>query len=84
MYLSFDYLNAPNNFKSLTMNKFKTIILLLVSSVFTLTQQHPSPSVIQSRLSKGTVIHGNIPYNKDFMWNVTLNYNFRKTFTRIN
>jgi hypothetical protein len=66
------------------MNKLKIISLLLISSVSTFTQQPPSPSVIQSRLSKGTFIHGNIPYNKDFMWNVMLNYNFRKTFTRIN
>ena len=47
------------------MNKLKIISLLLISSVFTFSQQPPSPSIIQSRLPKGTVIHGNIPYNND-------------------
>jgi acetyl esterase/lipase len=42
-------------------------MLLIVSTVFNLVAvaQPPSPSQIQSRLPKGTIIHGNIPYNND-------------------
>jgi acetyl esterase/lipase len=46
------------------MNNLRIVLLVLLTSTFTLAQP-PSPSVIQGRLSKGTVIHGNITYNND-------------------
>lgn len=46
------------------MNKIRIILLVLLTSAFSYAQP-PSPSVIQGRLSKGTIIHGNIPYNND-------------------
>jgi acetyl esterase/lipase len=46
------------------MNKLNLVFVLLLASAFSYAQP-PSPSVIQGRLSKGTIIHGNIPYNSD-------------------
>ena len=46
------------------MNKLHLILVFLFISAISFAQQ-PSPSVIQGRLSKGTIIHGNIPYNND-------------------
>ncbi len=45
----------------------RALLLFLVSIVFQLITiaQPPSSTVIQSRLPKGTIIHGNIPYNND-------------------
>jgi acetyl esterase/lipase len=45
------------------MNKLSILIILMLISVISFAQ--PSPSQIQSRLPKGTIIHGNIPYNND-------------------
>ncbi|MET3126676.1 acetyl esterase/lipase [Arcicella rosea] len=47
------------------MNKLSIVLLILLNSVFTFAQQPPTPSQIYARLPKGTVIHGNIPYNGD-------------------
>lgn len=49
----------------LKMNKLSIVLLILLNSVFTFAQQPPTPSQIHARLPKGTVIHGNIPYNGD-------------------
>ena len=46
------------------MNKLPILLLVLLTSAFTFAQP-PSPSVIQGRLPKGTIIHGNIPYHSD-------------------
>lgn len=46
------------------MNKIQIILLVLLTSAFSYAQP-PSPSQIQSRMPKGTIIHGNIPYNND-------------------
>ena len=46
------------------MNKIRIILLILLTSAFSYAQP-PSPSQIQGRLPKGTIIHGNIPYNND-------------------
>ena len=46
------------------MNKIRIILLLLLTTAFTYAQL-PTPSQIQGRMPKGTVIHGNIPYNND-------------------
>ena len=46
------------------MNNLNLTFVLLFISV-NLFAQAPSPSVIQGRLSKGTIIHGNVPYNND-------------------
>jgi acetyl esterase/lipase len=46
------------------MNKLILVLVLLFIAAFGYSQP-PSPSVIQGRLSKGTIIHGNIPYNND-------------------
>ncbi len=46
------------------MNKLNLAFVLLIISV-NLFAQPPSPSVIHGRLSKGTIIHGNVPYNND-------------------
>jgi acetyl esterase/lipase len=46
------------------MNKLRIILLVLLTSILTYAQP-PSPAVIQGRLPKGTIIHGNIPYNND-------------------
>jgi acetyl esterase/lipase len=45
------------------MKNFISILFFLVA--ITSFAQPPSPSVIQGRLPKGTIIHGNIPYNND-------------------
>lgn len=46
------------------MNKLRIILLVLFTSAFSYAQP-PSPSQIQGRLPKGTIIHGNIPYHND-------------------
>jgi acetyl esterase/lipase len=46
------------------MNKVILILILLFSSSL-LFAQPPSPSAIQGRMPKGTIIHGDIPYNND-------------------
>ena len=46
------------------MNQLRLIFTLLLC-VTLVYAQPPSPSVIQGRMLKGTVIHGNIPYNND-------------------
>ncbi|NJN35392.1 MAG: alpha/beta hydrolase [Saprospiraceae bacterium] len=46
------------------MKKLSLVSVLLFISAISFAQP-PSPSVIQGRLSKGTIIHGNIPYNND-------------------
>lgn len=40
------------------------------------------PFSLQSTINQ--TFNSNIPNNKDFMWNVTLNYNFRKVYKEIN
>lgn len=46
------------------MNKLNLLVAFLFISAISYAQQ-PSPSAIQGRLSKGTIIHGNVPYNND-------------------
>ena len=46
------------------MNKIRIILLVLLTSAFSYAQP-PTPSQIQARLPKGTIIHGNISYNND-------------------
>lgn len=46
------------------MNKLSILIILILISVISFAQP-PSPSEVQARLPKGTVIYGNIPYNND-------------------
>lgn len=46
------------------MNKLFILITLISISVISFGQP-PSPSEVQARLPKGTVIYGNIPYNND-------------------
>ncbi|MEP7266400.1 MAG: alpha/beta hydrolase [Saprospiraceae bacterium] len=46
------------------MKKFLTSIFAVLTYTFTFTQP-PSPGQVQARLPKGTIIHGNIPYNND-------------------
>ena len=46
------------------MKKFLTLIIALATYTFTYAQP-PSPAQVQDRLPKGTIIHGNIPYNND-------------------
>src|SRR6188508_3487816 len=45
----------------------KIFLMLIMSMVFhTVTiAQPPSSSQVQARLPKGTILHGNIPYNND-------------------
>ncbi len=46
------------------MRKLLVLIIATVSCAFSFAQP-PSPSQIQARFPKGTIIHGNIPYNND-------------------
>ena len=46
------------------MKRFLTLIIALVAYIFTFAQP-PSSIQVQARLPKGTIIHGNIPYNND-------------------
>ncbi len=46
------------------MKRFMTLIIAVVTYTFTIAQP-PSASQVQDRLPKGTIIHGNIPYNSD-------------------
>lgn len=46
------------------MKQLRLIFALLLCATLSYAQP-PSPSMIQSRMPKGTVIHGNIPYNND-------------------
>lgn len=45
----------------------KIFLILIISMVFQIVAiaQPPSPNQVQARLPKGTIIHGNIPYNND-------------------
>ena len=45
-------------------HQFRLVFALLLIATLAHAQP-PSPSQIQARLPKGTVIHGNIPYNND-------------------
>ena len=44
--------------------QFRLVFALLLIANLSYAQP-PSPSQIQARLPKGTVIHGDIPYNND-------------------
>lgn len=46
------------------MKGFLTLIIAMLICSFTIAQP-PSGSQVQARLPKGTIIHGNIPYNND-------------------
>ena len=46
------------------MRGFLTLVIAMVICSFTIAQP-PSGSQVQARLPKGTIIHGNIPYNND-------------------
>ncbi len=46
------------------MKRFLTLIIAVVTYTYTFAQP-PSPGQVQARLPKGTIIHGNIPYNND-------------------
>ncbi|MEP7323781.1 MAG: alpha/beta hydrolase [Saprospiraceae bacterium] len=46
------------------MKRFLTLIISVVTFSFIISQP-PSASQVQDRLPKGTMIHGNIPYNND-------------------
>lgn len=46
------------------MNKLNLVLVLLFISAISFAQP-PSPTQIQARMPKGTIIHGNIPYNND-------------------
>lgn len=46
------------------MKKFLTIMIAMAIHTLTIAQP-PSPSEVQARLPKGTIIHGNISYNSD-------------------
>lgn len=46
------------------MKRLLTLISAMVICTF-ITAQLPSPSQVQDRLPKGTIIHSNIPYNND-------------------
>ena len=46
------------------MKRFLIIIIAVGAYTVTLAQP-PSPDQVQARLPKGTIIHGNIPYNND-------------------
>lgn len=46
------------------MKGFLTLIMAMLICSFTIAQP-PSGSQVQARLPKGTIIHGNIPYNND-------------------
>lgn len=46
------------------MNPFRLIFALLLCATLSYAQP-PSPSQIHGRMPRGTVIHGNIPYNND-------------------
>lgn len=49
------------------MKRFLTLIIAVVTYTFTFTFTfaQPPPGQLQARLPKGTIIHGNIPYNND-------------------
>ncbi len=46
------------------MRIFLMLFMLMVIRTLTIAQP-PSPTQVQNRLPKGTIIHGNIPYNND-------------------
>ena len=45
--------------------KSSILVVFCLAFIINLNAQPPSPSVIQGRLPKGTIIHGNVPYNAD-------------------
>ena len=75
--------------KNLTFNLFPSIYFLYTDGnrgdylTATASLTHKKlPFGIQSTINQ--TFKSNIPDNKDFMWNVTLNYNFKKIYKRIN
>ncbi|MEO5684507.1 MAG: alpha/beta hydrolase [Chitinophagaceae bacterium] len=46
------------------MKKFLVILIAIVVHIVAIGQM-PTASIIESRLPKGTIVHGNIPYNND-------------------
>jgi acetyl esterase/lipase len=46
------------------MKTFLTLMIAMVIHILTIAQP-PSANQVQARLPKGTIIHGNIPYNND-------------------
>jgi hypothetical protein len=75
--------------KNLTFNLFPSIYFLYTDGnhgdylTVTASLAHKKlPFTLQSTINQ--TFNSDIPDNKDFMWNVTLNYNFRKIFRRIN
>lgn len=75
--------------KNLTFNLFPSIYFLYTDGnhgdylTVTASLVHKKlPFTLQSTINQ--TFNSDIPDNKDFMWNVTLNYNFRKIFRRIN
>ncbi len=45
--------------------KSSILVVFCLAFIINLNAQPPLPSVIQGRLPKGTIIHGNVPYNAD-------------------
>lgn len=75
--------------KSLYFNVFPSIYFLYTDGYrgdyFTLTGSlaHKNlPFSLQSTINQ--TFTSNVPGNKDFMWNVTLNYNFKKIYKKLN
>jgi hypothetical protein len=75
--------------KNLTFNVFPSVYFLSTDSyrgdylTVTAALAHKKlPFSLQSTINQ--TFKSNIPDNKDFMWNVTLNYKFRKIYKRIN
>ena len=48
------------------MNQLRITLSLLLISTFAFAQM-PTSKQIEARLPKGTIIHGNIPYNNDML-----------------
>ena len=81
---SFTKLKLSQNFR---LNLFPTIFFLHTDGYrgdyFTLTvsvSNQKSPISLQSTINQ--TFKSNVPGNKDFMWNVTLNYNFKRFIKR--
>ncbi len=75
--------------KNLRLNLFPTIFFLKTDGyrgdyfTFTAVLGHKkSPFTLSSTINQ--TLKANLPGNKNFMWNVGLNYNFRKTYQKIN
>ncbi|MEO5685548.1 MAG: hypothetical protein ABIQ88_23075, partial [Chitinophagaceae bacterium] len=46
------------------MKEFLVLLIAIVVHIVAIGQM-PTASIIESRLPKGTIVHGNIPYNND-------------------